>query len=120
MARWDGSSWCALGSGTDSVVYALTVHDDGSESGPLLHVGGHFSSVGCEQAHFTATWGRCCLSDAPVCADLDLDGVVGICDFLALLEAWGSCPQRVACPGDVDGDGTVGVIDFLLMLGNWG
>jgi predicted outer membrane repeat protein len=54
--------------------------------------------------------------------DLDGDGVVGITDFLALLAAWGACPDPCppACTADFDGDCTVGVTDFLLLLGEWG
>src|SRR5262252_3213433 len=29
IAKWDGTAWTALGSGTDGLVYALTVFDDG-------------------------------------------------------------------------------------------
>jgi hypothetical protein len=50
----------------------------------------------------------------PCPADLDADGAVGVNDFLALLEGWGT-PG-----GDVDGDGTTGIQDFLLLLGAWG
>src|SRR6185295_4539526 len=40
IARWDGTSWSALGSGTNKVVRTLTVFDDGS--GPALCAGGAF------------------------------------------------------------------------------
>ena len=44
----------------------------------------------------------------------DLDGDVGIVDFLGLLAQWGS-------PGSCDFDGGgVGINDFLELLGNWG
>ncbi len=51
--------------------------------------------------------------------DLDYDGEVGVLDFLALLAAWGPCPDA-SCPADLDGDGEVGVLDFLTLLANWG
>ena len=53
--------------------------------------------------------------------DLDGDGVVGILDFLALLAAWGPCPDPCppSCPGDLDGDCVVGIVDFLVLLTNW-
>lgn len=60
---------------------------------------------------------------APVfsAADLDMDGVVGIIDFLLLLAAWGPCPDPPAtCPADLDGSGDVGIIDMLTLLGAWG
>ena len=48
--------------------------------------------------------------------------MVGIEDFLALLAAWGSCPDPCPpfCLGDIDGDCNVGINDFLTLLGNWG
>lgn len=53
--------------------------------------------------------------------DIDGDGVVGITDFLLLLENWGPCPAPPTfCAADLDGDGVVGITDFLLLLGNWG
>ena len=58
----------------------------------------------------------------PQCdGDVDADGTVGINDFLALLGAWGPCPDPPAtCFADIDGDGTVGINDFLAQLANWG
>jgi predicted outer membrane repeat protein len=50
-------------------------------------------------------------------ADLDLDGQVGVLDFLQLLGAWGPCD---GCPQDVNEDGDVGVADFLELLATWG
>jgi hypothetical protein len=50
-------------------------------------------------------------------ADIDVDGEVGITDFLLLLGVWGPC---AGCPEDVDGDGDVGIQDFLLLLATWG
>ena len=50
--------------------------------------------------------------------DIDADGVIGIVDFLALLEAWGPCVG--VCRADLDGDGIVGLTDFLTLLANWG
>jgi len=45
---------------------------------------------------------------------------VGIVDFLALLDAWGTCPADPApCPADLDGDGAVGITDLLMLLANW-
>ena len=57
----------------------------------------------------------------PVVGDLDGNGVVDTTDFLALLAAWGPCPDPPAeCPADLDGDGGVGVTDLLTLLSNWG
>ncbi len=49
--------------------------------------------------------------------DTDVDGDVGITDFLALLAAWGPNPGH---PSDFNGDGAVDIIDFLALLANWG
>ncbi len=60
---------------------------------------------------------------APVfaAADLDMDGVVGITDFLILLGAWGPCPDPpLECPADLDDSGDVGIDDFLDLLAAWG
>ena len=44
VARWDGTSWSALGTGTDDAVLALAPFDDGS--GPALCAGGKFTLAG--------------------------------------------------------------------------
>ena len=49
--------------------------------------------------------------------DLDLDGDVGIVDFLTLLGLWGTDPGG---PPDFDGNGDVGITDFLSLLAAWG
>jgi hypothetical protein len=54
---------------------------------------------------------------APCPWDLDIDGLVGTNDLLALLAQWGTDPGG---PPDFDGDGNVGITDFLELLANWG
>jgi hypothetical protein len=54
IAKWNGTSWSALGSGTDGEVAALGVFDDGS--GPALYAGGEFSSAGGVGALSVAKW----------------------------------------------------------------
>jgi hypothetical protein len=54
VARWDGSSWSALGTGMNARVNALLVHDDGS--GDALYAGGEFTSAGGGAANFIAEW----------------------------------------------------------------
>ena len=54
IARWDGSAWTSLGSGTNSAVHALAVFDDGS--GPALYAGGEFWTAGAQAAGFIARW----------------------------------------------------------------
>ncbi len=48
--------------------------------------------------------------------DINGDGVVDVVDLLAVLAAWGPCPD---CPEDLDGNGVVDVLDLLILLGNW-
>ncbi|MEI7634167.1 MAG: hypothetical protein WCK47_07785, partial [bacterium] len=50
IARWDGSSWSALGSGMNSSVLALAV------SGSDLYAGGNFSTAGGVSANRVAKW----------------------------------------------------------------
>ena len=54
FARWDGSSWSALGSGLNNGVRGLTVYDDGT--GPALFAGGDFTSAGGTSANRIAKW----------------------------------------------------------------
>ncbi len=58
IAKWDGSSWSALGSGMDSPVRTLAVFDvDGA--GPLLpalYAGGSFNNAGGNTANHVARW----------------------------------------------------------------
>ncbi len=59
---------------------------------------------------------------SPCCpADLDGNGTVDTTDFLALLAAWGTCPDPpMQCPADLDGNGEVDTVDFLELLASWG
>ncbi len=54
IAKWDGTSWHPLGSGTNGTVYALTVYDDGS--GPALYAAGSFTEAGGVSANRIARW----------------------------------------------------------------
>jgi len=58
VARWDGTSWSALGSGlTDTSspsVNALVVFDDGA--GPRLYAGGKFTKSGTTSVRYVARW----------------------------------------------------------------
>ena len=55
IAKWDGSTWSALGSGLGrGRVVALTVFDDGS--GPALYVGGDFRTAGGVTVDNIAKW----------------------------------------------------------------
>jgi hypothetical protein len=53
--------------------------------------------------------------------DVNGDGVVNTEDLLALLAAWGNCPDPPEdCPADFNGDGVVNTEDLLTLLANWG
>src|SRR5437867_1868795 len=50
IAKWNGSSWSALGSGMNGPVYALAV------SGDDLYAGGNFTTAGGTAANYIAKW----------------------------------------------------------------
>ena len=43
IARWDGSQWSQVGAGSNSIVYAFAIYDDGS--GPALYASGQFPNT---------------------------------------------------------------------------
>lgn len=51
IAKWNGSTWSALGSGTNNLVSALAFGPDG-----LLYAGGSFTTAGGGAANNIATW----------------------------------------------------------------
>jgi hypothetical protein len=54
IAKWNGTSWSPLGSGTDDAVFALAGFDDGT--GPALYAGGLFTTAGGSSAAGIARW----------------------------------------------------------------
>jgi hypothetical protein len=57
IARWDGETWSALGTGIHGeAVYALASFDDGSGDGPALFAGGRILSAGGVAARGVAKW----------------------------------------------------------------
>jgi len=54
VAKWDGTQWAPLDTGTNGIVFALTVFDDGN--GPALYVGGSFTRAGGQLASSIAAW----------------------------------------------------------------
>ncbi len=54
VAKWDGTSWSAVGDGFDSAVQELIVFDDGS--GDALYALGNFSNSGATPAAHIAKW----------------------------------------------------------------
>jgi hypothetical protein len=58
VARWDGTSWSALGAGNglNNDIRALTVFDPGGAEGPGLYAAGDFASAGAAPAYYVARW----------------------------------------------------------------
>lgn len=54
IARWNGTTWSALGAGVGDQVRAMCAFDDGN--GPALYVGGWFTSAGGSPANRIAKW----------------------------------------------------------------
>ena len=55
IAKWNGSSWEALGSGTNNPVEALVVDSSGS-----LYAGGAFTTAGGKASAYIARWEKIC------------------------------------------------------------
>jgi hypothetical protein len=74
IAKWNGSSWSALGSGLGSganaLVNALAVFDDGD--GPALYAGGNFSTAGGVPSSHIAKWQVTC---PPIVPTADSSGI---------------------------------------------
>ena len=51
VAKWNGTAWSPLGSGTSDWVYALAVDDAGN-----VYAGGSFDSAGGVSANLIAKW----------------------------------------------------------------
>jgi hypothetical protein len=85
IAKWDGSSWSALGSGMSDEVGALVVHDDGG--GPALYAGGAFLRALDSGDSQLAKWGY---------SGIDLDSPKLSCpSFVVVGDDLGSPPGEV-------------------------
>lgn len=59
IAKWNPGApgtWSPLGTGTDGVIFALTVFDDGT--GPAFFAGGNFTVAGGNGSAYMAKWSR--------------------------------------------------------------
>jgi hypothetical protein len=56
IARWDGASWTAPGSGMDGRVETLATFDDESGAGTALYAGGGFTTSGSVVTNHLARW----------------------------------------------------------------
>ncbi len=134
IARWDGSSWSAVGAGfDDGIVWGLSVFDDGT--GPALYASGTFTSSGGVPMTGLARWNGSSWEDVGSTDDdtyrtlVHDDGsgpalyVAGRYSTIGGVDAGGiarlqPCPSDV--DGDVDGNGTVDLDDLLAVLSAWG
>ena len=102
VARWDGSSWSALGSGVNAIVSALCVFDDGS--GPALFVGGDFTTAGGAAASRIAKWngaswsalGTGVNSTVRALSVVDLGGGAALCVSGNFSQAGGGAASHIA------------------------
>ncbi len=53
--------------------------------------------------------------------DVNGDGTVDVLDLIAVIGAWGACPDfPQLCPADIDGNGAVDTTDLVEVLVSWG
>ena len=123
LARWDGTAWSAVGGGVNDPWWigltALTAFDpDGPGGGAgALILGGIITDAGGVPVSNIAAWIGC----EPVAGDVNSDGFVNAQDLLAVITAWGPCPQPCdsSCVADVNGDCAVAVTDLIIVLTHW-
>lgn len=116
IARWDGQTWSALGSGAAPIVLAMTGFDDGGVIGPALMVGGSFTQAGGLAPSQIARWSR-----EPLPGDADHDRGVSFVDLTIVLRDFGrGAPAGPPIPGDLNMDLIVDSADLTLVLSNFG
>jgi hypothetical protein len=140
IARWDGSAWATYGLSSElGPIYSIAWFDEGTGSGPRLHVGGIFSIAEGASANAIARWsgsaweplGSGLPPEPRALESVDLVGFGGP-SLLAggsfgaseagdsYLARWIGCSRSSPCPSDFDGNGTVDGADLATMLGAWG
>lgn len=142
IASWNGTTWSALGSGTDLGVGTVAVFDeDGPGPSPeLLYAGGSFTTAGGQIVNQIAAWdgvnwsgldgGTNSLVSAVFAAPNGLNGspptlfaggffsTAGT-ESVSRIAAWTGCAVT-PCPGDVNGDRIVDLADLTILLANFG
>lgn len=136
IARWDGSFWWPLGTGTNGSVAALSVFDDGAGEGAALYVGGSFTTAGGGQRNRIARWNGAEWSSVG-------SGMSSKVSALHANSSLSSMPRLFAggafyispagdsfaaerrgcappCAADIDGDELVDGFDIGELLGVWG
>ena len=93
-----------------------------SEANDIWHSNGYTLVVGYANNTATMRYEAIMWVKAPPCpANINGDGAVNIDDLLAVINAWGGCPQ--VCPADIappGGNGVVNVDDLLAVINAWG
>ncbi|TVQ54741.1 MAG: hypothetical protein EA377_04850 [Phycisphaerales bacterium] len=136
VARWDGSSWSAVGDGfADGIVWGLQVFDDGQ--GPSLYAFGTFTASGSTPLSRVARWNGTSWKSVGDGANgaayraIAHDDGSGSAMYVggAFTSIAGTPSNRIArlipCErdgvlGDLNDDGVVNVFDLLILLGEWG
>ena len=110
--HYDGVDWQEVTTPPSGGSHEWFLGMGAAPNGEIWAVGQYFT--GSETSTLTARL-------APtVPADINMDGVVDVQDFLMLLAAWGACSDCGNCVADLNGDCTVGVVDLLELLSMWG
>ncbi len=120
IAKWNGSSWSALGSGMNGEVAALTIFNDGLSNAPVLYAGGNFTTAGGVLSSRMARWEGCSLASEPCPGDANNDDVIDHDDFAAVIANWSAMYSPGTGPGDANADGFVDFDDITTVLANWG
>lgn len=112
IASWDGSGWAPLGSGVDSEVYTIAVHDDDGPGpiAPALYFGGRFQHAGGMPSPYLARWGDL---PVPTCtADCDGSGDLAVFDWLCFSTAFSAGDLKADC----DASGSLDLFDYLCFV----
>ena len=98
-----------------SVVISIGIERDGLRNGRLAVAAGMLDALTGE------SWAGIYVTALPAVStcegDIDGDGVAGVFDLTAILNAWGPCD---GCPEDQDGNGFVDSRDITPVLSSWG
>ena len=86
----------------------------------LIRVGGYFDGIYGQGDGQLLISAEECQQDIPCEGDLNLDGVVGVEDLLAIIKYWLSDNPDDLIIYDVDGDGEIHIGDILFIIAHWG
>jgi hypothetical protein len=105
------------GDGDDCAGYSSeTTFNVTNGSHYLIRVGGWSGSSEGTGMLIVDGPGEPCDTTPPCPGDINTDGIVGVSDLLAVVEAWGQSGGSA----DIDQDGTVGIGDLLAIVEAWG